>query len=204
MKKILSVLTVSGFIFAGGSCLAADGSAGSPLYLKVLSSYVMPSDPEFAGLEIESDNGFGFGGAVGLQFNQARVEAEFAYQKTDIDAFTSSSMTDGYGAGIDSGDTKILSYMINGYYEFPVAEGFGIYVTAGLGMATTEFNIQDADDHDTTFAYKGGAGVSYAFDSHMAIDLGYEYLGVEDAEINRVEVSEINSNKIVGAFRYRF
>ena len=99
-------------------------------------------------------------------------------------------------------------YLVNGYYEFPIANGWGIYLMGGLGMATTDINIQSIDDNDSTFAFKGGAGVSYTINSNMAVDVGYEYLNVDDVEINdgndKFEVSDIYSNNIVAAFRYRF
>ena len=201
MKKVLSVLAVSALVFAGGSCLAAGGPGGSPVYVKVLGKFVMPSDPEVLGLELESDNGYGFGGAVGLQYDQMRFEAEIASQKTDIDAI---SARGGNGIGIGSGDTRLTTYMVNGYYEFPVGQGFGIYVTAGLGMATTTFSIQNVDDDDSGFAWKGGAGVSYTFNSNMAADFGWEYIDTDDPSIDNVEFSDVYSNNIVAAFRYKF
>jgi len=203
MKKVLSVLVAGTIVLAGGACFAQGAGSAGPVYVKVLAKYVMPSDPEFRMLEIESDNGYGFGGAVGVHFDQFRVEAEVAYQETDIDAFTLSSRT-GPGIGIGSGDTKITTYMVNGYYEFPIAQGFGIYVTAGLGMGTTEFELSEFDDDDTNFAWKGGAGVSYTFNRNLAMDLGWEYIGLGDADINHTEITDIYTNNIVAALRYSF
>jgi opacity protein-like surface antigen len=203
MKKVLSVLAVSAFVFAGSSCLAAGGPAGYPMYVKVLGKYAMPSDPEVMGLELESDNGYGLGAAVGLRFDQFRVEAEFATQKSDIDAITLSGWN-GSGVGIGSGDTRIDTYMINGYYEFPIGQGFGIYVTGGLGMGTTTISIYNVDDDDTGFAWKGGAGVSYTLNPNMAMDFGWEYVGLDDPSIDDVEVTDVYSNNIVAAFRFMF
>ena len=154
-------------------------------------------------MEIESDNGYGIGAAVGMQFNQFRVELELAHQINDIDALTIANVA---AVGIPSGDLRITSYMANAYYELPIANGWGVYVMGGLGMATTDINIQSVDDNDTTFAFKGGAGVTYNINSNMAVDVGYEYLNVDDIEFesDNVEVSGIYSNNLVGAFRYRF
>lgn len=203
MKKVLSVLAVSAFVFVGSSCLAAAGPGGSPMYVKVLGKYVMPSDPEVMGLEIESDNGYGLGAAFGLEFDQFRVEAEFATHKTDIDAITLSGWN-GSGVGIGSGDTRIDTYMINGYYTFPVGQGFGIYVTAGLGMGTTTISIYNVDDDDTGFAWKGGAGVSYTLNPNMALDFGWEYVGLDDPTIDNVDMSDVYNNSLVFAFRFMF
>ena len=139
-----------------------------------------------------------------MHFNQFRVEAEIAHQINDIDAISGFNTV----LGVPSGDIRITSYLVKGYYEFPIAKGWGIYLMGGLGMATTDINIQSIDDNDSTFAFKGGAGVSYTINSNMAVDVGYEYLNVDDVEINdrndKFEVSDIYSNNIVAAFRYRF
>lgn len=175
-----------------------------PIYLKVLGKYAMTSDPEFKvdGYRIDgdSDKGYGFGGAVGMKFDQVRVEFEIATQKSDIDALRLGPL----GRSVGSGDVRINTYMVNGYYEFPIMEGLGIYVMGGLGMATTTVSLYDYDDDDNTFAYKGGTGVSYAFTKNMAVDFGYEYLGVSDLTVDGMDVEDVNSHNIVGAFRYTF
>lgn len=204
-------MAVFSFAVAGTVCFAhqAAAEANSPVYVRALSSFTSLSDPDVElihpdvqVMEFESDNGYGFGAAVGMQFNQFRVEAELAHQRNDIDAITGYYLT----LGVPSGDVKITSYMLNGYYEFPIANGWGIYLMGGLGMATTDISIQSVDDNDTTFAYKGGAGVTYNINSNMAVDVGYEYLNVADVSFDRenVEVSGIYSNNLVGAFRYMF
>jgi len=208
MKKVLSGMVAAAFVLAGGACFA---QGAGPVYVKVLGSFTSLSDPDVElidpdvqVLEAESDSGYGVGAAVGMQFGQFRVEAELAHQINDIDALT------GYywALGVPSGDIRITSYMANGYYEFPIANGWGIYLMGGLGMATTDINIQSVDDNDSTFAFKGGAGVSYTINSNMAVDVGYEYLNVDDVEINdgndKFEISDIYSNNLVAAFRYRF
>lgn len=208
MKKVFSVMALATLVFAGTSCLAAEAG---PVYVKVLGSFASLSDPDVElkdpdvqVLEVESDNGWGIGAAVGMHFNQFRIEAEITHQINDIDALTFGPVV----VGVPSGDIRGTSYMVNGYYEFPIAEGWGIYLGGGLGMATPDINIQSLDDNDTTFAYKFGAGVSYTINSNMAVDLGYEYLNVGDVEINdgndRFEISGIYSNNLVAAFRYRF
>ena len=208
MKKVVSTVVAAAFVLAGGTCFAQVDDTAGPVYVKVLGSFTSLSDPDVELidpdvqiLEVESDSGWGLGGAVGMQFNQFRVEAEIAHQINDIDAISGSNIV----LGVPSGDIRITSYMVNGYYEFPISGGFGIYVMGGLGMATTDINIQSVDDNDTTFAFKAGAGVSYNFTSNMAMDFGYEYLNVDDVEgDNNIEVSDIYSNNIVAAFRYRF
>lgn len=172
-----------------------------PIYVKALGKWAISADPEIEGFELDTNDGYGFGGAVGMVFGQFRTEFEVASQKTDIDAIKFGPLT----AGLGSGDVRITSYMVNGFYEFPVADGFGIYVMGGLGMATTKVSIYNADGDDTTFAYKAGTGVSYAINPNVAFDLGYEFLGVSDAETDDgTEVTDIMSHNVVGAVRFTF
>jgi opacity protein-like surface antigen len=202
MKKVLSAVVISALVLAGGSCFAQGSPTGYPVYVKVEGKYVMPSDPEIRGLELESDNGYGLGGAVGMQFDQFRVEAEIATQKTDIDAVSVDFARPEFGIG--SGDTRITTYLLNAYYDIPLSSGFGIYVTGGLGWGTTTISIYNVDDDDTGFAWKAGAGVSYAFNSNLSTDFGWEYVGLSDPTIDNVDVSDINTNNLVLAFRYKF
>ena len=171
-----------------------------PIYVKALGKWALSSDPEIEGFELETNDGYGFGGAVGMAFGQFRAEFEVATQKTDIDDIKFGNLT----AGLGSGDVRVTTYMVNGFYEFPIFDGFGIYVMGGLGMGTTDVNIYNADGDDTTFAYKAGTGVSYAFTENVAVDLGYEFLGLEDADIEGTEVTDIYSHNVVGAVRFTF
>lgn len=83
MKNVLGVTVVSALVFAGTTCMAADG-----MYVKGIGKFVMPSDPTIENLNVENDNGYGFGAAVGATFDQFRIEGEISTQKTDLDAIS--------------------------------------------------------------------------------------------------------------------
>jgi opacity protein-like surface antigen len=197
MKKVLSAMAVSGLILAGTTCFAADG-----MYVKGIAKYVAPSDPSIEFVNLEADNGYGWGAAVGVTMSQFRVEGEFSTQKTDLDAI---GVTDGGNErfGIGSGDVRMDTYMLNGYWDIPLNNGFGLYLTGGLGYGTATVSIYDVDGDDGGFAWKGGAGVFYAIDDHMAVDLGWEYMTLDDADLD-VSVTDLSSNNVVAAFRYAF
>ncbi len=196
MKKIVSVATLSALMLAGSSCLAADG-----VYVKGILKYVMPADPEIAYMNLDSDNGYGWGGAVGMTFNQFRIEGEITTQKTDLDAI--GIVGDNANMGIGSGDVRMTTYMVNGYFDIPVNDVFGFYVTAGLGYGTTTVSIERIDGDDSGFAWKGGAGMFYSFTRNMAMDLGWEYVTMDDADLD-VDVTDLYTNNIVATFRYTF
>lgn len=196
MKKVLSVAVVSALVFAGTTCMAADG-----MYVKGIGKFVMPSDPTIENLNVESDNGYGFGAAVGAAFDQFRIEGEISTQKTDLDAI--SLRDENAGASIGSGDIRMTTYMVNGYFDLPISNGFGIYITGGLGYGTVTLSVYDIDGDDSGFAWKGGAGMFYNFNDNMTVDLGWEYVSLDDADLD-VEVSDLTTNNIVAAFRYAF
>ena len=197
MKKILSTVALTGMILAGTNCLAADG-----MYAKAILKYVAPSDPSIEYLQLENDNGYGWGGAIGWTMNQFRVEGEITTQKTDLDA-VGSQLAPTARRGIGSGDVRMTTYMVNGYFDIPVSNGFGFYLTGGLGYGTATVSIYDVDGDDSGFAWKGGLGMFYAIDDNMAVDLGWEYVTMDDADLD-VSVSDLNTNNVVAAFRYSF
>jgi opacity protein-like surface antigen len=196
MKKVLSAMTLSGLLLAGTTCFAADGP-----YVKGIFKYVSPSDPSIEFLNLENDNGYGWGGAMGMTYGQFRVEGEIATQKTDLDAV--GVVGDNTNVGIGSGDVRMTYFMVNGYFDIPVNDVFGFYLTGGLGYGQTTVSIYDVDGDDSGFAWKGGAGVFYNINSNMTMDLGWEYLTMDDAELD-VTVSDLYTNNVVAAFRYSF
>lgn len=196
MKNVLGVTVVSALVFAGSTCMAADG-----MYVKGIGKFVMPSDPSIENLNVENDNGYGFGAAVGATFDQFRIEGEISTQKTDLDAI--SLRDENAGASIGSGDIRMTTYMVNGYFDLPISNGFGIYITGGLGYGTVTLSVYDVDGDDGGFAWKGGAGMFYNFNDNMTVDLGWEYVSMDDADVD-VEVSDLTTNNIVAAFRYAF
>ncbi len=195
MKKVLSAVAVAAVILSGSSCLAADG-----MYVKGAFKYVMPSDPTIEFFNVEADPGYGFAGGIGAVMGQFRIEGEIATQKTDIEQV---GFLEDSGVKVGSGDVRMDTYMINGYFDIPFANGFGMYLTGGLGYGTATVSIEQVDGDDSGFAWKGGAGLFYNINSNMAIDVGYEYLTMDDAELD-VDVTDLTSSNIVGALRYTF
>lgn len=196
MKRQFSVLAVMGIVLAGSACFAADG-----VYVKGIAKYVMPADPSIDNLNVKNDNGYGWGGAVGMAFEQFRVEGEITTQKTDLEAVAIRGGA--AGVAVNSGDVRMTTYMVNGYLDIPVTDGFGVYLTGGLGYGTVTLSVYNIDGDDSGFAWKGGAGVFYALDDNMVMDFGWEYVTMDDADLD-VEVSDLYTNNLVAAFRYTF
>ena len=196
MKKVLAAMAVSSLLLAGTSCLAAEG-----MYVKGSVKYVMPGDPEIEFLNVASDNGYGFGGAIGMAMNMFRIEAEIATQKTDVDAL--GAVWDNTGVPVESGDVRMTTYMVNGYLDIPVSGGFGLYGTGGLGYGTTTLSVYNVDGDDSGFAWKVGAGAFFEINPNLALDVGWEYVTMDDADMD-VDVTDLYSNNVVASFRYTF
>ena len=196
MKKVLSTVALTGLVLAGTNCFAADG-----MYVKGILEYVMPADPSIDLLNTDTDNGYGWGGAFGYTIDQFRVEGAITTQKTDIDAV--GIRGDNTAIGIGSGDIRMTTYMINGFWDIPFKNGFGMFLNAGLGYGTATVSIQQIDGDDGGFAWQGGLGFFYNINEQMAVDLGWKYVSMDDADLD-VSVSDLYTNNIYTSFRYSF
>ena len=166
------------------------------------------TDPTVPGVTLELSYDFGImvSGFVGYQINQFRIEGEIGYQENDIDD------TSGLGVTLDStGDVTGTSFLLNGYYDFNTATSFTPYITAGIGYAEVEvndYNIPGSgalnySDDDSVFAFQVGAGVGYAINTALTLDVKYRYFATEDPEFGTSE-AEISSHQIMLGLRYRF
>jgi opacity protein-like surface antigen len=167
--------------------------------------------------EIDSDLDTGLLGqiAFGREFamynapGKFRGELEFGY-------ITADAGDDNVGpiATLIRNQTRDLSvdvytFMVNGFYELPVADAFSVYAMVGVGLAHVTadgeewngFGWEDIDaDGSSAFAYKAGLGVTYNFTDQIAGDLGYEYLGIADTD----GMNDIGSSNVVAAVRFKF
>lgn len=260
MKKTLSVMAASAFIFTAGSSFAGSPAAKTdgcpddcqreidrlqssqarqdeqikaqdaqinqqaseinslrqeeavyPWYVKAVGKMTMfgnlgtdPIDRSYSIGFDTADVGYGWGFAVGRQFGQFRVEGQFDSNKSDLDDVRLSNRVVGNNVPIESGDIRVNTVMINGFYDFPVADALSVYVMAGMGYGSVTLSLYDVDDDKTAFAAKAGLGVSYAFASNQAVELGYEYLTTGDVVIGGLDVNDIESHNIVLGYRFSF
>lgn len=210
MKKILNIL--------GGALLVA----GAPLALGAQGAYVgvnlgaaIPNDSDVTesvyGYDIpytvEASTGLAVGVAVGYVFHENfRVEGEVAYQSNDLDRVNV--------LGLDlaaNGDISSLGLLANGYYEIVNSSGFLFNVGAGLGFMNVKVNdltivgsgIPGSSENDTVFAYQVGAGVGYAVNANLALDLKYRYMATADPTFGPAK-AEYSTNNIYVGIRFGF
>jgi len=185
------------------SCFAVGAMAAEGPYLSGNLGVTMPTDSDVSegGIEIKYDTGYAIGAALGYNFGAGRLEGELGYKSADIDEVSVS----GLGSASVNGDLSVLSLMGNGYLDFNVNPTVKPYVMAGIGMANValDSNDLDVDDDDTVFAYQVGAGVGFALNNKVTLDLSYRYMGTEDANIDGADV-EYGSHNILAGVRVQF
>ena len=170
-------------------------------------------EPGYYTETLDFDAGFATTFAGGVNFGMFRVEGEIGYQINEIDRVTGGGYS--YNANADA---YCLSFLANGYIDFVNRSPFTPYISAGIGIANVGVESDDDyyycdgyycydsdyyDDDDTVFAYQLGAGVAYAINKNMTLDLKYRFFATEDPNLYRSE-AEFKSHNIYFGFRYTF
>lgn len=210
MKKTYSIITGCIMLLSISSiAYSAEGSyVSGNLGLAILSdSNVTDSTVPGISIEIESDSGLALGVAVGYAFgNNTRIEGEIAYQKNDLDKASL------FGVDVDlTGDISSLALLLNGYYDFANESAFTPFISAGLGFAKVEVNDMNVlgsgapskNYDDTVFAYQVGAGVGYAVNEKVTLDVKYRYFGTSDPDFDTATV-EYSSHNVYAGIRVSF
>ena len=134
--------------------------------------------------ELSFDGGWILGVAIGTSMESYRLEGEFEYRSSDVEA-----------EGISGNDTlKTLSLMLNGYYDFQTDATITPYIGAGIGFAKHDI----VDEDDTVFAYQATIGAAWAVSATMDLDFAYRYFATADPDFGGVELDYDSHNFTVG------
>ena len=128
------------------------------------------------------DFGYTFGGTVGYDFGDFRVDVEVGYLSVRGDVTFVGEKDD----KADNLTLAVLAGTANAWYDIDTGTPFTPYVGAGAGGANVSATIKDTPEYKGTgwaFAYLGGAGVTYAITPQIEIDLGYRLLGALGVEV---------------------
>jgi opacity protein-like surface antigen len=120
--------------------------------------------------EVEFDNGYGGGLAIGYDFGPARLEVEGSYRNSNAEA--------------GDADLKIKALMVNAYADFSTGGMATPYLGAGIGYA----KVAVENEKDDVFAGQLAAGVLFALSPTVAIDLGYRFMMTDDPKIDAAEL----------------
>lgn len=215
MKKILSVIIgtmmlmmIPGISIGSDAAPAKKAKAAkfkkaavNKPYVSVQGGVAFLTDSDVdAGIRstaMDFDPGYALGVAAGYKMGKYRVEGEIGYQKNDVDGALSCRRT--------SGDMKAYSFLVNGYYDIATKTRFTPYLTAGIGVAKVDGDFNRiAHVDDTAFAYQVGAGVAYAVNKALAVDLKYRYMDtVDDLGFGNTN-PEFSTHNVFLGLRYYF
>lgn len=198
MKKIsialLAFALVAGF---GVSTACAEKYVSGNLAMVIANDSTMDDGVDTA--VVTADNGFGITGAFGGTLgNGARLEAELGYRSNDVKDLTAFGIT----VPIE-GDVSSVSFMGNAYYDFATSSSFSPFIGGGIGFANVEVNDTATTEDDTVFAYQLAAGVGFAINEKLTLDLQYRYFATSDLELTGVTFEYATQNLMAG-LRYSF
>jgi opacity protein-like surface antigen len=195
----LAVLTVPVHSMAAGEGFYLKGSLGIGM---AMDTDIDNMDNAAGSAKMTYDPGFLGSFAAGYSFaNPLRMEAEYIWQKNDLDRLSYNNI---YG-NFDEGDLTSQSMMLNAYYDVDTGSPWTPYIGAGIGwtkldLSTPAFPVSDNDD---VFSYQFIGGVAYALTDQWSIDAEYRFLGTGDATISGADYN-LNSNNLMLGLRYSF
>jgi opacity protein-like surface antigen len=182
-------------------------------YISFGSGYAVLENTEISASSIDIlgfsfDDGYAIDAAAGLKFDQGmgifpvRTELAFSYQNNDLDEIKDILGIIGpagtkYSA---DGEAEILTLMVNGYIDILTGTSFTPYLLGGLGAANVDLDGED----DSVFAGQIGAGIGYALNQNIIVDLKYKYFLTEDIEIIDGTEMEISPHQLLLGIRYQF
>jgi len=164
--------------------IGVSGTAQAEQYVKVFGGVSTPDDitGSYYGYdaELSTDSGYVVGGAFGASFGDFDVEAEVSYRHSDVDHIAFGP----YSYDVD-GDSEVLAFMANGWYNIPVSPNFVLYGGGGVGWAQVEatfsYNNFFYDEFDDSgFAWQLGVGADLRMANGFSVGLGYRYFNVPD------------------------
>lgn len=209
MKKLI-LLSLSFLMI----CLTTNVFAGEGPYMSINAGTSILSDSDWTDdgvpgttLTLEYDLGFAGSLALGHAFSDSiRLEGELAYQTNDLDKVTQG------GASLSmDGDTSVIAFMVNAYYDFANSGPVTPFISVGAGFAQWELNdftvtgssLTPISDDETVFAWQVGAGVAYELNKSTSLDLKYRYFATSDPEIQTANF-ECSSHNIYVGVRFGF
>lgn len=187
---------------------AAPGDAAEPgkgFYLGIAAGLVSLADSDLGGgVELSTDSGAGASGALGYRFGQGlRAEFEVGLRRNEFDDVSAAASVFGTtlaaGQAID-GDLTVISWMVNGFYEFPNRTPWMPYLGLGAGGASVavESSALATDDSDQVLAYQGMAGVSYRISENVWARAGYRFFATGDATFGGTDLEVSSHNFELG------
>lgn len=141
--------------------------------------------------------------SLGYDFGPFRAEVEGSFRDNGV------SGTGGAALGNAGGSARTWATMFNGFYDFNTNTPWTPYVGGGIGVGFFHASLSGNrapfspvglySGSDTTLAYQGIAGVSYALSQNLSLTADYRYFATTDGDIksNGVKWNVENANHVV-------
>lgn len=142
--------------------------------------------------DFDADLGWTAGAAVGVQVTDfLRGEVEFSTGGVGLTEVTIDGGVDpfdGDSYDIDDGSASATYLLGNVWFDLDTGTAFTPYIGGGIGAGylTAEGDIGLGDPIDLEgwgWAYQVGAGVQFDVADNIAVDLGYRYKAIVDADL---------------------
>ncbi|PKN38783.1 MAG: hypothetical protein CVU62_00865 [Deltaproteobacteria bacterium HGW-Deltaproteobacteria-2] len=204
MKKTFSVVAVM-FMLLMLPGISLSATTGPYISAQLGGAYLTDSDykepVDYGTMEFKL--GFAGGFAGGYNFGMFRVEGEIGYQRNEMDKASVCSGGGCISGTVSSSNMSALSGLANAYIDFVNSSPVTPYISGGIGVAKIDLKISDTSFDSTVFAYQVGAGVAFAINPHMSIDLKYRYFATADPKQD-FSTWTFASHNIYFGFRYNF
>lgn len=194
MKRISGIILASLILFTAVPVFAQQAYISG----NVGFGFRPDGDISSSTLPFENDPAFVVNGAIGIELQQMfRVEGEIGYHVNTADQGNS---------GVDW-TFRTLSFMANGYFDFPTQSPVRPYVGAGVGIAVIELEAESggssASEDDGVGAFQFMAGVGFEISPKAVLNFGYRYFVTSDPAYTGFSTEYTSHDFLFGA-RFRF
>ena len=167
-----------------------------------IEGYSMPSN------DVDLDNAWGAGLALGMKKGMLRAEVEMSSQ---LFGYDEKGVVDShnYEFNADSGNLNIFA---NCFVDIPINEKTTFYVGGGAGLTayyvdadlTIDSQKESDDSSDYVLGYHFDAGISYKLISQCEIYGGYRYMSSLDPEFDGWEFEAPKMHTAMIGIRYTY
>jgi OOP family OmpA-OmpF porin len=208
MRSIGKLAVICTALFTAASpALAADRATGTYVSGGLGANIANDSDISGSGIntEIGYENGIAGVLALGHAYaNGLRGEIELGNRRNGVDKSGTTST---------GGSAKVLSGMINGYYDFATGSAFIPYLGAGIGAGRLNLNTNPVgttgiDSAGNGLALQGIAGIGYQMTDNWTGTLEYRYFRLQGVEVDTLAGGKVDADydahSIMVGLRYTF
>lgn len=167
--------------------LAQDSDGFGPTYLRINGGLVTTEESDGPDEEIDFDEGYLVGLALGQRVSSGRNPLNFALE---LEGLWTDQDADDDGPIQAIQDITVIGAFLNGLFDFRVADRLSLYAGAGIGGAWMDIGtesdaLNDFDDEDGPFlSWQAKAGLMWRTSDSTALSVGYRFLNIDDVEID--------------------